>query len=152
VRTLVIALVLLCACALEPVAIVPFDTREEPGFSDVEVACVMWGLDCYISDDRIGAVALVLTDRYAHDVDGDGETSAGIGPDLGHGCKRLAWASGSPRVMAHELGHEFGLRHVDDPTNVMHDPPGSEVEDWQVKRVQRNAQRLSGCIGSKRVP
>jgi hypothetical protein len=60
----------------------------------------------------------------------DGSTSRGNACAIGGGFVAIAAGSGA-ELLAHELGHDFGLEHVDDlvtdfnPTNVMHSASNS---------------------------
>jgi len=60
----------------------------------------------------------------------DGSTSRGNACAIGGGFVAIAAGSGA-ELLAHELGHDFGLEHIDDlmadfsPTNVMHSASNS---------------------------
>lgn len=50
-------------------------------------------------------------------------------------------------VVAHEVGHVFGLgpHHNPDPDNVMNEVSGTELYPWQAKIVRDNADRFAHC-------
>jgi hypothetical protein len=144
---------LLSACAdLPGLAIVPLDTREHPGFADVQAACSLWELDCHPTRDRVGAMTLVLTDNPAAPVLDSDQTIGGLEPHDDAGCMQLTWACCNERIIAHEMGHYFGLRHVSDPANVMHHEAGDTVEAWQIEQVHTRLKKTRGCTGSHIVP
>jgi hypothetical protein len=144
---------LLCTCAdLPQLAVVPLDTRDKPEFADVQEACSLWELDCYATQDRVGAITLLLTDRAAAPILDSTEAIGGLEPHDDAGCMQLTWACCNYRVIAHEMGHALGLRHVPDPQNIMHHASGHTVEAWQVEVVHRHAKRRRGCTGSNIVP
>lgn len=63
-------------------------------------------------------------------------------------CLRVLRASYQPIVVAHELGHAFGLDHVDEPTNIMApytDANSIDLQDGQREKLLDAARRLSRC-------
>jgi hypothetical protein len=63
-------------------------------------------------------------------------------------CRRAVWSSFDPEVLAHELGHAFGLEHVDDRENLMHPrrPRGQEVTDAQWDDSGAAVGRFLACV------
>jgi hypothetical protein len=76
----------------------------------------------------------------------DGSTSRGNACAIGGGFVAIAAGSGA-ELLAHELGHDFGLEHIDDlvsdftPTNVMHSASNSRqfLTEGQVFRAHLRA-------------
>lgn len=63
------------------------------------------------------------------------------------GCKRRIWALHNANVVAHELGHVFGLGHVDDQWNLMHKhfTFGEELSQKQLDKIERRLEVFDAC-------
>lgn len=142
------ALLVLSGCG--PVPIKVFDEREGRGEREamdelppeVEGACAIWGLECYAHPDGNlrGDLVIMVTD----DLD-----SGHGGRELASGwCAKAVWAELRVESLAHEIGHAFGLHHVDDEENLMTEEGyGGEighVTDDQIDTVQAAAGRFEG--------
>lgn len=90
-------------------------------------------------DYEYGAVTVVLHDASP--------------PNVGfalvtRGCRRALWSEPRPQVLAHELGHVFGLIHVMDPTNLMFPAEMFESHDLTPKQretLDRGIADLHAC-------
>lgn len=100
-----------------------------------------WGLSYELSDGRsYGRLNIDLVDV------GDESVVHGRRWDAGP-CEQYVWAARRSVMLAHEMGHVFGLeRHSDDPDNIMATPAASDVTDHQLETVQDDAHQFTGCI------
>jgi hypothetical protein len=67
---------------------------------------------------------------------------------LERSCLRVIRARWSATVVAHEMGHAFGLDHVDDPYNVMAvyvDEESVELTSSQRDTIETSAGQLATC-------
>lgn len=141
-----IALVL--AACTEPIAIGARVTDEDGKrlglLAVVRDACSLWGLECFDAS-RLRSPAMDLEIRPRR-FSGECDHVEGESDDPWRWCAKEAWAESDVIVVAHEIGHLFGLEHVDDGENVMHvdDNDGREfVEGVQLDTVQDNAYRFA---------
>lgn len=110
----------------------------------VEEAFAILGYTPILVDYHRGAVTLEIDDGHGHTYDGrtllDERTR----------CYRVARGVPSPHLLAHELGHQFGLRHVpdDDGRNLMQPALGPwdiELTEEQHRTIDRHVRRLGRC-------
>ncbi len=102
--------------------------------------------------DRDGGVVHVFMVRRLGDVDLAGEEIRGVHwRDRAEPSQRwiILSALGSHRVLAHELGHFFGLRHSGDPASIMNkqprDRPPPEKRGFppaELERMRRHLGRM----------
>lgn len=148
-RVLTLTLALLAGCG-QPVSVFWIDAREKPDFQTIVEACAWWGLDCEETDNDEGALTILVTDLGSGVApDAEGKTIQGAIFDK-QWCGPAIWGTDQPGVLEHEIGHAFGLKHRDDPGNIMHrsDPAiDLDVTDWQWNKVHRCADFLANCVG-----
>lgn len=125
-------------------SLVVIDARSDRSEDIVQQACDVWGLTCTTTEDEVGAIVVLLTDRPGN-VEGTDTWLGGLATR--RACIPRVWSTDSPYVLAHELGHVLGLDHVSHPANVMHQTAGRQVTDLQTERVRRHAQLLAACVG-----
>lgn len=138
---------LLAGCTLDlPVRV--HDERNGPAAErelpeSVVEACELWGLSCESDPggSSRGVAVLYLFDDWQ-------DESTGGRTVMHTACKRKAWVSDDPLVIAHELGHLFGLDHDRDPVNIMwgdvaleHAP--DEITDDQIDTVHAHVERFT---------
>jgi hypothetical protein len=152
---LVVLAVLVAAVGCAPVPIVVYDERgdraspmtELPEF--VEEGCDLVGIECVIEPDATSYGVVVMS--LVNDLGGDKEART-LMRDAP--CRRVANVevdgTRDAEKVAHELGHMFGLggseAHVDDPDNVMHPSPGTELTDDQQDTVLEHAHLFGACL------
>lgn len=120
---------------------------ELPGF--VEDGCDLVGIHCVAEPDPTTYGVVVMS--LVNDLGGDKEARTLVRNAL---CRRVTNVEidghHDARKVAHELGHMFGLggaeAHVDDPDNVMHPDPGTELTDDQQDTIVAHAERFGACI------
>lgn len=64
------------------------------------------------------------------------------------GCRREVESPREPVMLAHELGHALGLKHVEDPSNLMHAFVGRdtvELSDGQHDALWAEMEALDRC-------
>lgn len=157
--SLACAVLLATGCDLQPVAIRVIDEREAPDVVErdqygqpilipiVADACDLLEVECGATDvdyDR-GVVQLRIVDDAGHGLGGTTENGS-----MDRRCRKAARAEPHVALVAHELGHLFGLEHVDDEANLMYrrelvdvEP---ELEQWQYDDLHAGAARLGRCL------
>ena len=143
---------LLLGCVSQPMPVRFFDARTdglnaEPRLLDsIHEGCERVGLECYADqrDDRgRGAITITVFDSPGGFVAGRTQASAA--------CFKACWVIDDPIVVAHEVGHLFGLHHVDDPDNIMYPvlekmSADVDLDDDQRHQLERRSARfVGGC-------
>lgn len=111
-RRWLLALTAICACDTVPIHLTGIQDR------DVVTEAIEAHLNLGIEfvPYQYGAVTLDLRDEgITRD---DGTPVEGRAYD-GRVCRRQAWSTRKPKVIAHEVGHTLGLDHADDEHNLM---------------------------------
>lgn len=134
--------------SIRDVSLVVIDARSDASEDIVQDACAVWDLTCVSTLEEVGAVMVILSDRPGL-IEGSDVELGGLATV--RACKPRVWSMDSHLVLAHELGHVLGLRHVADPNNVMHLSPGTETTPDQTERVHRHAYRLAACVGRESI-
>jgi hypothetical protein len=109
-------------------------------------ACDLWGLECFSAHGlRTPAIDLEILPRHL----GVPDHVEGRTEDSWRWCTNVSWAEDDDVIVAHELGHMFGLEHQDASGNVMHidDNGGREdLTDEQLATMHDRAYRFAwGC-------
>ena len=155
-RTIALAALFLAGCAGPvPVYLQTFDaapgpiTAPSPRVREVlDEGFGVWGLEYELvrPEARLrsyGAVDLTIVD-LAHGVDARvGGSAYQPAP-----CRPRVGVDADGRLLAHELGHVWGLEHVEDPANLMFFRAGDpgEITDEQYETVDREVSLLLACI------
>lgn len=146
------ALLCVAGCADRPIA-VKLRTSHGPGKVEANAAPV--DPDAVpILDDAFGwwGVPYVLTDRAATitiimvRID-DGPRQSG-GEWKAAPCRHVLWVDYDADLLTHELGHTWGLEHLDAQGNVMHhdaDMLGHEITEEQDRKADKAITRLRAC-------
>lgn len=144
-RAIAVAMVaVLLGCATtRPLPVVALDERTgtpEPQTAlpaEVMAACALLHTRCKPARVEWGAVTVSILPA----------PGAGIGGRAlkPRGCLRYAWSDPHPKILAHELGHLLGLRHVKDPARLMHHVPGQLLSRAELRRMRTAAGVLAAC-------
>src|SRR5688500_710153 len=149
-RRILAALALLVAACAEGVPVLAYDETPDATERDAMSAlpswmlegCALVGLDCYASsmaEGSRGALVLLVTPPT-----GGTHTGREL---VDSACRKSAWVvEGESLTVAHEIGHLFGLAHVETHGNVMHRSSmyaGEELTDDQADDLERRAERFA---------
>lgn len=106
----------------------------------IELTEDIFGVELVEHPDPWGAVAIFPFDRDAFDGAFDGEFDLNGEAYIGR-CTPWVWyVTDSPRTLAHELGHAYGLAHVDTPCNIM--LPGTSCDDGLDEATEEQIQTV----------
>ncbi|MEM6293829.1 MAG: matrixin family metalloprotease [Myxococcota bacterium] len=108
---------------------------EEIDPAAIELTEDIFGVELVETSDPWGAVTIFPFSRNAFEGAFEPEFEVGGEASLGR-CTPWVWyVTDSPLVLAHELGHAYGLGHVDEPCNVM--LPRLSCEDGTFKASEQ---------------
>ncbi|MEL6706558.1 MAG: matrixin family metalloprotease [Bacteroidota bacterium] len=107
----------------------------------IELTEEIFGIELVEQSEPWGAVTIFPFDRDAFEGAFEGDFDAAGESYLGR-CTPWVWyVTDKPLALAHELGHAYGLAHVDEPCNVMLPrfscQEGSFEASWQQIQVVR---------------
>lgn len=148
---ILIAALLLTGCSGDSVPIAVFDESyraTDPGRDElpevVADACDVLGIACHAADFKDLGVVTVALVPDSTELQQKGRVLASFA------CRQIVWSVDDPFVLAHELGHVFGLDHVADHRNLMDGDPAwpatHELTAEQLDTVQTKAANFArGC-------
>jgi hypothetical protein len=149
-----VALSVLSAAVVVPLGCAEEEVREANAFRYFKPAHVaqidphalaltedIFGVELVEQSEPWGAVAIFPFSRDAFDGAFDGEFDAAGEAYLGR-CSDWVWyVTDTPIALAHELGHAYGLAHVDEPCNVMLPRFSCDTGVFEATEAQRRMVR-----------
>lgn len=130
------------ACVAEslPVNLIHPDGGKYESLPDFAIeAGIALGVELELVDEQYGAVTIDIVES---------NSSVKGRSLLRTPCLRVVRSAPDSQVLAHELGHAFGLDHSKDPHNLMFpiaQGDNFELTDKQRRKIERNAEKFLIC-------
>lgn len=110
----------------------------------IELTEEIFGVELVEHSEAWGAVAVFPFDRDDFDGAFDGEFDVNGQAHIGRCTPWIWYVTDSPLALAHEMGHAYGLAHVDTPCNIMLpelscEDGSYEVTDEQIRTVREES-------------